>query len=358
MAKKSKTDQVLADAAAHAASRDYHKEAKALLRKGTVTVTEIAKALDLPESLAKALVTDIQHGGHNVVASGERITITNEMPPAHINGAHTTLVSDEEGWITFGACGDTHLGSKYERLDVLNDLYDKFAEAGVEHVFHTGNWIDGEHPKAAPAHELVAHGMEGQLEYLASNYPMRPGITTYAVAGDDHEGWYQQREGVDIGRSAASVMKEFGRTDWVNMGYQAAHVMLKHGGTGAKNIMLVEHPGGGSSYADSYTVQKIVEALDGGEKPAVALIGHYHKLMAGNYRGVWYVQTGCTKDRDSFARKKRLRYVKGGAVVRLQLNGRGAVTRFAPELFQYFNIGYYQHLHGLKPTKAKVQTTA
>lgn len=342
------------DAAHH--HRDYHTEVRALLKKGGVTIAEVAKATGLPESLAKAVITDIQHGGHNVQMVGERITITNVMPAAKIDGAHMTLDADDDGWIAFGACGDTHLASRYERLDVLEGLYDEFARAGVHHVLHTGNWIDGEHPRNAPSHELLAHGLTGQCEYLADHYPRRDGITTYAVAGDDHEGWFQQREGIDVGRYAEAVMRDYGRADWKNLGYQAAHVLLKNK-AGKSCVMLVEHPGGGSSYADSYSIQKIIESLDGGEKPAIALFGHYHKLMMGEYRGCWYFQTGCTKDRDSFARKKKLRYTRGGWVIRVHLDKHGAIDAIEPRAFRWFNTGYTQGANELKPRKPKVSRT-
>lgn len=358
MAKRKSPSELAAElAASTAAARDYHAEARKLLKKGAVSVPELAKALGLPESLAQALVNDIAHGGHNVVTAGERYTITSNMPSAKIYGPHMTLDTDADGWIAFGACGDTHLASRYERLDVLEELYDEYARAGLHHVFHTGNWIDGEHPRNAPSHELLAHGVTGQCEYLAAHYPRRDGITTYAVAGDDHEGWFAQREGLDIGKTAEDTMRRAGREDWVNMGYQAAHVELRNAKTGKSCVMLVEHPGGGSSYADSYSIQKIIESLDGGEKPAIALFGHYHKLMMGEYRGCWYFQTGCTKDRDSFARKKKLRYTRGGWIIRVHLDKSGAIDAIEPRAFRWFNKGYQQDAIGLNPKKAKVGRT-
>lgn len=232
--------------------------------------------------------------------------------PAFILGA-TTYKSRGDDTYVFGAVSDNHLGSRYERLDVLNDLYDKFAEAGVDRVYNAGNWIEGE--SRFNHHELLVHGMDGQLKYLAKNYPQREGIVTYAVAGDDHEGWYAQREGIDIGNHAENIMREAGREDWVNLGYMEAHIRLENANTKAEAVMAVVHPGGGSAYATSYTVQKIIESLEGGEKPAVGLYGHYHKLMAMNVRNVWVLQTGTTKDQDSFMRKKRLEAHVGGTKI-------------------------------------------
>ena len=259
--------------------------------------------------------------------------------PAFIVGA-TEYKSRKDDTYVFGATSDNHLGSRYERLDVLNDLYDKFAAAGADRVYNAGNWIEGE--SRFNHHELIVHGMDAQLHYLAKNYPRRDGIVTYAVSGDDHEGWYSQREGIDIGAHAENIMRAAGREDWVNLGYMEAHIRLQNANSGQEAIMACVHPGGGSTYAVSYTVQKIIESLDGGEKPAVGLYGHYHKLMAMNIRNVWVLQTGTTKDQDSFMRKKRIEAHVGGTIVTLKQDREsGAITRFTPEMHRYFTRGFY-----------------
>ena len=56
------------------------------------------------------------------------------------------------------------------------------------------------------------------------------------------------------------------------------------------------HPGGGSSYALSYRIQKIIESLDSDNKPDCLLVGHFHKAFTlPAYRGVAAVAAGCTQ---------------------------------------------------------------
>ncbi len=338
--------------------RDHHEEVRKLLRSGKGhTIKEIAEAVNLTEALAKAVVTDLQHGNANVKTSGERISIAPHPEPASIEGHKLELETDAHGWVYIGAVADSHLGSKFERLDCLNAMYDKFAAEGITNVLHAGNWIEGEDAHKAPSHELLAHGVNGQLEYLAEKYPSRPGITTYAVTGDDHEGWFQQKLGIDIGAAAQHAMRDAGRHDWINLGYQCAYVKMVHAKSKKWCTLQLEHPGGGSSYADSYVSQKLVEALDGGEKPAIILLGHYHKSIASNYRGVWVVQVPCTKDQDSFARKKRLRYVKGGCILGMHLDKRtGAMDELIWRPTQFFNKGFYDDRWDLsRPSKPRVE---
>ena len=263
-------------------------------------------------------------------------------PPAFSTGELPVYTSRADGSYVFGACSDNHLGSKYARLDVLHELYDIYAREKVDRVFNAGNWIDGE--ASFNQHDLLIHGMDAQLRYLAENYPQRPRIHTYAVSGDDHEGWYAQKFGVDIGRRAEQTMREAKRRDWHDLGFMESHIRLRHAKSGKEAILAVVHPGGGSAYALSYSIQKIIEALDGGEKPQVGLYGHYHKLWAGNIRNVWCVQTGTTEDQTPFMRKKKLAAHVGGCIVELKQDAEtGAITRCKVEMLRWFNAGFYNN---------------
>ena len=258
----------------------------------------------------------------------------------YLSGPMHSFTTEDDNTFIFGACGDQHLGSKYARLDVLDALYDAFAETGCRVVFNTGNWIDGE--ARFNVRDLIVRGAQEQVRYLAKVYPARPGITTYAIAGDDHEGWLAQREGIDVGRLAQNAFRERGRSDWVDLGYMEAPVSLVNKHTGRAAIISVVHPGGGSTYALSYAIQKIIESLDGGEKPAIGLYGHYHKLWSGNIRNVWCVQTGTCQDQTPFMRKKKIEAHVGGYICRATQDPKtGAVVRFSAECLRFFNRGYY-----------------
>lgn len=312
------------------------------LRRGECTTPQLQALTGLGEKATLGVLEDLQASGFNVHLFGDKWALTNTpLPaPAPAHDDMPTLVSRPDNTFLVGASGDQHLCSKYERLDVLNDLYDRFERAGAQCVYNTGNWIDGE--ARFNKHDLLVHGMDNQLRYLAANYPKRKGLVTYAVAGDDHEGWYGQREGVDIGRYAERAMRDAGREDWVHLGYMEAYVRLVNANTGKSSVLAVVHPGGGSAYALSYAIQKIIEVLDGGEKPAVGFYGHYHKLMAANIRNVWCLQTGTCKDQDPFMRKKKIDAHVGGALVRMEQDPEtGAIIGFEPMMYRYFNRGYY-----------------
>jgi len=192
-----------------------------------------------------------------------------------------------------------------------------------------------------------AHGMQNQLDYFVDKYPLRKGITTYFVAGDDHEGWYAQREGADIGRMAERTARDAGRSDLRYIGYMEAFITLEHHKTGETSKLLVCHPGGGSAYATSYAIQKIVESWQPGEKPGVAVFGHYHKAEYLNVRGVHAIQAACTKDQDTFARKKKLQYHVGGWLVDLWQDDTGAISKCTPCYWAFYDRGYNNYQYNL-----------
>jgi DNA-binding Lrp family transcriptional regulator len=309
-----------------------------LRRKRPYTLNEIAEETGHSPEAVQGTIKNLREQGLNVVSKGNGFMVSGDVAPG--SGNVVELVSDENNCFRFGALGDNHLCSKYERLDVLHALYDRYVDRGVQHVFNTGNWIDGE--ARFNTHDIHIHGMSPQVKYLAQNYPEREGLTTYAVAGDDHEGWYAQRHGVDIGRLAVNAMNDMGREDWVDLGYMEAYIRLVNRNSGMSATLSVMHPGGGSAYALSYAPQKIVEAFEGGEKPAVLLVGHYHKMEALNIRNVWTLQTGCTQDQTPFMRKKKLSAHVGGCMVDLEQDPKtGAIVGFTPHMWRWFNRGYY-----------------
>jgi len=226
--------------------------------KGGLSIKGLSERLDWSEKSTSEAIERLRAAGHNIkiLPHGEAELSTIVEPGARPKIVHA--VEDFRGnWVSIGACGDNHLCNRHSRVDVLNALYDIYAEEGITRVYNTGNWIDGE--ARFNRHELLVFGMDNQLDYLIENYPQRKGITTYFIAGDDHEGWYQQRECVEIGRYLELRARAAGREDLVYLDYIESTVRLAT--PGGEVEMLILHPGGGSSYALSYRGQKFVECV-------------------------------------------------------------------------------------------------
>jgi hypothetical protein len=82
---------------------------------------------------------------------------------------------------------------------------------------------------------------------------------------------------------------------------------------GAKYSVMGLHPGGGSSYAISYRPQKLIESLEGGTKPNMLGIGHYHKAdLMPSYRNVTGIQSGTFQSQTPFMARGGLSAHLGG----------------------------------------------
>lgn len=259
---------------------------------------------------------------------GDQNTDMPRYVPEQFSAAQAVSIVDRvpsNGVIKVGAMGDTHLGSKYERIDLIEELYAFYADAGVTKVFHTGNWIEGE--STFNQDSIHTHGLDNQILYFVRHYPKVTGITTYYISGDDHEGWHYQK-GVNAGERLEDVARRRGRSDLVYLGYMEADIPISLEKQWSDKFIRVIHPGGGSAQAVSYTSQKIMANVEHDDLiPLVFFIGHYHKSeFLPNYRGAYLFQTGTFQEQSPFMRKKMLRADIGAWIVTLTFRNSNLVS--------------------------------
>lgn len=320
------------------------------IKDNNYSLVELANMYNISPKNVENLISNIKKRGYNINIKDDDVSIKKEGSLE--KDIYKINVSDFFGKkMKFGAIADTHLGSKSERLDVLNTLYDIFKKEGVKVVLHGGNYVDGEF--YFNKHETKTHGFDDMIDYFLTNYPKREGIQTWFVSGDDHEGWWMQREGLDAGRIIMERQKEFGRDDLVYLGYQERDILLKNEKGSA--LMRLMHAGGGTAYADSYSTQKIVESYMEGEKPHILLVGHYHKSIYHNPRGIHVVQLGCTQDQTRFMRKNKIRAHLGGWIIELNQSPTGEINRFKPEWIQFWSQGFYTSKIGKGTTQTPLE---
>ena len=239
-----------------------------------------------------------------------------------------------------GVTADNHIGSKYERNDVLDDLFTRYAAAGVTDVYCAGNWIDGSGRKFNQ-HDVYVHGIDNQIANFLEKWPRKPGIKSHILSGDDHEGWFVQDCHVNVGHVLQDEARIAGRDDIFDLGYMERDVeFVAAGGTAT---MRVAHMGGGTGYALSYSMQKYAESLQGGEKPQIVIGGHYHKFDYNYAREIHLIQPGCTEDQTPFMRKKKLQAMLGGCILWIRQNELGILTSVKIEWMPYYDKKFYAY---------------
>lgn len=312
---------------------------KARLRHGGQTLRSLADTYDVsPRRIEEAVETlRAQHLLVEETAEGYTLATTVLPPPDtyRIDTLGKPMVE-----YPIGVLADTHIGSKYERLDVLIDLFERFAAAGVGDVYVAGNWIDGS-GRRFNQHDIYVHGVAEQVANFLAKWPHHPGITSHVLSGDDHEGWFVQDSFTNIGHVLQDEAVRAGRDDIRDLGYMERDVeFTQHGGSAKVRIV---HAGGGSAYATSYSTQKIAESYSGGEKPQVLIAGHYHKFNYDYPREIHAIQPGCVQRQTPFMRKRRIPAHVGGCIVRLTQNELGIFTSVTCEWMPYYDQTFYAH---------------
>lgn len=303
------------------------------------SLDDICSYLDKGPTTIKTLLQELQDAHYNVAVTNEDQTVILHQAPSQGGG----LTMDVEKYfgssreVSFGVISDLHYCNVHSREELIKLQYDIFKKEGVEIVFECGNMIDGE--IYFNRYELLATGIDGQIQYLIKHAPQVKGVTTYFITGDDHEGWLAHSIGLNIGKKIEDDMVTAGRNDWRYLGFMESDVSFKT--SRGETVIRLSHPGGGTAYAISYTLQKIIESLQGGEKPHVYLSGHYHKLGYWMVRNIHTMLVGCMQDQTTFARKKHIEFQLGAWIIRMTLGPNGTILKFRPEIYPYFDRKIY-----------------
>lgn len=228
--------------------------------------------------------------------------------------------------IRIGVVSDTHIGSVYNQMTFLNHLYDRYKDLGITDVYHCGDISDGWYPnRSDQVYELHAHGADRQVDYICNNYPKIDGITTHFVIGN-HDYTFIRNTGFNIGPAIESK-----RPDMKYLGINNARVWIT-----PKCDIEINHPGDGSAYAMSYSIQKYIDSMSGGDKPKILLNGHHHKYLSLFYRNIHAIEVPCTEAQTSFMKSKRLAAHMGGLVLDIYVDDEGTIDRLSVELIPLY----------------------
>lgn len=246
------------------------------------------------------------HGAPKIKALEQRLAVERAKVEAlaDVQGK-VSIERRKDCRIRFGVIGDTHVGSLYLHAAALAGFYEHAAAGGAEAIFHVGDVLDGHRVYRGQEFELRDVGLEQQVKRLADVAPQD--IPTRFITGN-HDQSFKSAAGAPTGPLIAAA------TGWAFLGEEQARVEWQTP-NGSFSLMLI-HPGGGSSYALSYRPQKIVESLEGGTKPDMLAIGHYHKAeFMPSYRNVAALQAGTFQRQTPFMARQGLAAHIGGWIV-------------------------------------------
>lgn len=295
-------------------TKELCEKIKILLKKKKSFV-DICKELQLKDYEVIGLVNLMKQDGELIdYVNGELVRLktppkTNDVYQVSTNSTHIPLL----------LISDTHLCSKYDRLDILRYLYDKAEDRGIKYILHSGDFTDGRSNRPEHIYELKETSYEGQVDYCVDKYPTFSG-KTYVISGN-HDDWWYKSTGSEIVKAIAKR-----RDDIVYLGSDVADLKI-----GKLKIRLF-HGKGGNAYAKSYKVQKYLDSIPLEERPHILQTGHVHQSFYMKQDDTHCFQTSCLEDLTPFARSMGLANDKSVWWVDVNIDDRGKIESINQEL--------------------------
>lgn len=279
------------------------------------TLSEICTILNLKDYEVVGLVDFMRQDGELIdFVNGEIVRL---KKPPKVDDVYK--VDSFSTHIPLLLISDTHLCSKYDRLDILRYLYEKAQDRGVRHILHSGDFTDGKSNRPEHIYELREVSYEGQVDYCVEKYPKFDG-RTYVISGN-HDDWWYKSTGSEIVKAIANR-----RDDIVYLGSDIADLSI-----GKLKIRLF-HGKGGLAYAKSYKVQKYLDSIPLDERPNILQTGHIHQSFYMKQDDTHCFQTSCLEDLTPFARSMGMSNDKSVWWVDVYMNDKGNVQNVKQEL--------------------------
>lgn len=251
------------------------------------SLEETSKHFDISENELMGLVKQLSDEGFMIstVIKDNQIQIMNKGTTDFTADNDYDIEIDSNGFKTL-VISDLNLGSKYQQLSFINEVYKKAYAEGVRNVIVCGDISAGLiSPKNIYYNSLFKYDTHSQAEYIIDHFPKLEGMTTYFITGEkDHT--HDIKSSESIGKMIAEKRK-----DMVYLGPNHCTVNLIHKDQETGKILeqakvLVRHPKGKVAYTLSYKPQQYISSMRSEDKVDMVLHGHYLQCEKMHYRGV------------------------------------------------------------------------
>lgn len=257
-------------------NNDLSESIKNLTEK-EISLSSVSSILNLNEFEVLGLLRELRQDGTNIgiQKKDDDIYLFNHGERENNKDNRYQFYTDEANEFKFVAIADTRLGSKYQQLTILNDIYLKAYEMGYRNVILCGNISEGLFPvtDAYSDTNFLADTM-AQVDYITQYYPFVEGMKTFFITGKKDEKHLKNNK-INIGRRISEV-----REDMVYLGHISCSVSID------KANMLVFSPKLEKTYTVSYRPQQQINSFRSEDKPDILLYGGLLQMEKMSYRSV------------------------------------------------------------------------
>ena len=280
-------------------------------------VSKIMEDLDLKEHEVLGIIELLKQKGYYFEIVGDKLV---KMKPQKQNDVYQ--IPNDLDRLKFLMISDTHLGSKYDRLDILRYLYDEADKKKIDYILHSGDLTEGRSNRDEQVYQLKKVSYTDQRDYVIENYP-KTSIPTYFIAGN-HDLWWVKQCGADICKDIAN-----NRDDLHYLGSDCEDLKI-----GKLKIRLY-HGKGGCSYAKSYKLQKYLDSIAPEERPHIIQTGHTHQAFYLKQGNTHCFQTSCLQDLTPFERSMGFSNNKSCWWIEVWMDNKGNPIKVQQELEEF-----------------------
>lgn len=235
-----------------------------------------------------------------------------------------------EAHVKFGYFTDAHIGHKAYRPDIMSHMAEKYKKEGVDFIVNSGDTIEGMSGRDGHIYELDYLGATNQMDFAKKEFKKLKDWKVYSLEADSsHGGWYKSKGnmGLDIGKELEQKI-----SNYEFIGYDEQDIKLDN-----KLVIRLRHPGGGTAYAISYKMQKYIESIGGGDKPAIVGQGHFHKANYMFYRNVHAFDGGTLANQTPFMKKIGTPAHVGYWIIDATVDKNGGVASIKQEFVPFYD---------------------
>jgi predicted MPP superfamily phosphohydrolase len=230
-----------------------------LLKTGSATVKDMKDVTHLNRyELAKKL-NELKQYGYIInklyAEEGFYFSLDNELKKETLK---EIIINDQLRFITISDC---HFGAIFERLDLIENIYNYAITNGINNVFNAGDLIQGYNEEHSFSNRIFS--VSEQLDYVIKNYPYDNRIYNYILLGN-HDFNSVKYYGFDI-----SKQLENKRIDFTILGYLYGFIKANN------DYICLHHP---DTYNSAY-YDKDMKTIMNKEQitPIIILRGHTHE---------------------------------------------------------------------------------
>ena len=192
-----------------------------LIKQGKCSIEICQKlnisGLDLQNILLNLKNKGLEYNKRYLLNGGVLYTPNKDLYVKNIS-ERVTLLTKNKDELNALLISDLHLGTKEERLDLLNLAYDYAIKNGIHIIINGGDLING----LTSERKNICKTHLSQCEYFIENHPFVEGILNICVLGN-HDIKSLNKEGINFAR----ILENY-RPDFAIAGIENGHILVKN----------------------------------------------------------------------------------------------------------------------------------